>query len=178
MKKIVLITLAIGLVVTFAGSGVFVMAQATKQAAAAQVAAAQAVSPQVSKIKELEAAARAMLKGREWVVTLSPSNEKDTFTFTDMTVKSQNLSAKGYNESNYGLTIQPDGSATWETMQTNKDKDIVFLRGDLKGSVMTGIVSTQPKKAARAIYSFTTAVAQPKVETTYAVEQPVKKAKK
>jgi hypothetical protein len=116
-------------------------------------------------LKGLELKARQTLKSQEWTIYLvplelskkeKPTVETDILTFTDMKVKSQNLSAKGYGESNYSLRVQEDGTATWETMQVNENEDLVFLRGDLKGNQMTGIISMQPKKGTRRDYSFST----------------------
>jgi len=118
-------------------------------------------------LKGLELKARQTLKSQEWTIYLvplevskkeKPTMETDILTFTDMKVKSQNLSAKGYGESNYSLHMQEDGTAVWETMQVNENEDLVFLRGDLKGNQMTGVISMQPKKGARRDYSFSTAM--------------------
>jgi len=135
-------------------------------------------------LKGLELKARQTLKSQEWTVYLvpltlgkkeKPTVETDIFTFTDVKVKSNNLSSKGYGESNYSLRVQEDGTAIWETMQVNENEDLVFLRGDLKANAMTGVISMQPKKGNRKDYSFSTTM--PTI-TLPAVTEEEPKAKK
>ena len=165
MKRIILV-----LVLCFGGLSL-VFAQTTEEAKKAL-------------LKGLELKARQTLKSQEWTVYLvplelskkeKPTVEIDILTFTDMKVKSNNLSSKGYGESNYSLRVQEDGTAVWETMQVNENEDLVFLRGDLKGNQMSGIISMQPKKGTRKDYSFSTTM--PTITTSELTEE-AQKAKK
>lgn len=112
-----------------------------------------------------------MLKGKEWTVyvTVKPATENkptvietDTFTFTERTVLSKNLSARGYarNGSNYSLSVSDDGSAAvWETMQLHEnEKDIVFLRGELNinADVMAGGIVYKNSSGKSESHSYTT----------------------
>ena len=84
----------------------------------------------------------------------------DVLTFTDRTVKSKNLAAMGYatGGSNYSITaVGFDGSYTWETMQKHENReDVAYLRGDMRGGVMTGSMDVKSKKRGRTVYRFTT----------------------
>ncbi|MCM8792844.1 MAG: hypothetical protein NC826_06900 [Candidatus Omnitrophica bacterium] len=133
-------------------------------------------------LKGLELKARQTLTSQEWTVYVvpleitkkeTPKMETDVLSFTDTKVRSQNLSQRGYAESNYSLRIQDDGTAVWETMQVNENGDLAFLRGDLKGNEMTGIISMQPQKGSRRDYSFFTTM--PQIIAPTVVEEKPKK---
>lgn len=101
----------------------------------------------------LEAAAREKLMNKEWGIYLSARDgsakgvEADSLVFTEETVNSKNLSAAGYPASNYGLFVSPDGVIAWETMKSSSinKKNKAFLRGELRGDVMTGAVFMKPE---------------------------------
>ena len=122
------------------------------------------------------------LKAQEWTVYVSPRGgrgaiETDILTFTDETVTSKNLDAKGYPTSNFGMSVQDNGTVSWETMKTAATKDKAFLRGDLKGGVMTGVIFMKPVKGATSTYIFTTSKIQAEAAPV-AVSAPAKKGKK
>lgn len=132
------------------------------------------------KRRAAEQGARQALSSKEWIVYVSPESgkgktETDVLSFTaEGQVSAKNISVKGYNASNFRLTIQDDGLAIWETMQVDKDKNVVFLRGNLKGDEMTGSFFFKPVKGDPSTYLYTTVVpAAPAPE-----EAPKKKGKK
>lgn len=98
------------------------------------------------------AKAQEIIKSQDWNVALTTEEGKDTketevITFTpENKVSFKNLLAKGYTDSNYKLTVQEDGAIVWETMKVNKEKEIVFLRGELRGSSMKGSMFFKPQK--------------------------------
>lgn len=144
-----------------------------KQEAARQEELAQ-------KRKAAEQSARLALSSKEWTVYVSPESgkgrtETDVLAFTvEGQVSAKNISAKGYNASNFRLTIQDDGLAVWETMQVDKDKNVVFLRGNLKGDEMAGSFFFKPVKGDPSTYLYTTVVPPAPAPE----EAPKKKGKK
>lgn len=131
--------------------------------------------------KETQLKAREKLKAGEWVIYLSPvagqpgAMETDTLTFSaDDTVSSKNLLAQGFGVSNYRLSVEAGGLTVWETMQTGADNDVAFLRGELRGEVMTGTIFIKPHKGQNKTYNFTTV--RP-VEAAV-IEAPKKKSKR
>ncbi|GEM_PF-6640855 len=108
----------------------------------------------------LASEARAKLKSQEWTVFVvkdAPGPrimETDVLTFGDGTVSTKNMLSLGYGESNFGLTIQDDGTATWETMKKTKDGDVAFLRADVVGTVMKGAISIKPPEGEMIVYAF------------------------
>ena len=122
-----------------------------------------AVNP--AAIKAAKESAVAALKSKEWAIYLTPeegqkgvSSDTDILTFTDGTILSKNLSTKGYLASNFGLTIQNDGTAVWETMQVDEtQKDLAFLRGELlTNGIMQGTLFLKPQKGQKVTYYFST----------------------
>ena len=118
--------------------------------------------------QQMEQASREELASKQWTIQVTPKvarrneiAEVDVLTFTDTTVKSSNLSIKGYSESNYALHIEADGTAVWETMQGTNTSDTALLRGELKGDVLRGSISMQPEKGERTVYLFSSGVPQP-----------------
>jgi hypothetical protein len=115
--------------------------------------------------QQVEQAAREELASKEWIIQVTPkiakrneAAETDVLTFTGITVKSRNLSIKGYSESNYALHIEADGTAVWETMQGTKTGDTALLRGELKNDILRGSMSMQPQKGDRTVYLFSSGV--------------------
>lgn len=102
----------------------------------------------------------------EWVIYMtSLANKKsmgsDALIFTESKISAKGFSAKGYNQSNCTITVQEDGGIVWETMQVNEKGDRIFWRGELKDSLMQGMISMQAKDGKSQDIGFTTAV--PKV---------------
>ncbi len=131
------------------------------------------------KRKAAEQNARLALSSKEWTVYVSPESgkgktETDVLTFTaEGQVLIKSISAKGYNASNFRLTIQDDGLAIWETMQVDKDKNVVFLRGNLKDGEMAGSFFFKPVKGSPSTYLYTTVAPAAPVQ-----EEPAKKKSK
>lgn len=133
--------------------------------------------------KAAEREARETLKMKEWEIYLTPQeapkrvkNETNVLTFSDGKVASKNLSDKGYNTSNFSLTIQDDGLAVWETMQADVDRNLAFWRGELRENVMRGTLFLSPQKGDKITYSFTTV--KPEIKEGVSAEQSKKKKDK
>ena len=97
-------------------------------------------------IKEIQV----KLNYTKWQVKLTPPFimleqtkplETDVIEFGSNNVLSKNLDAIGFPRSNYSLRIKDDGTAVWETMKTSGKGVIIFLRGELKGDSMRGVLS-------------------------------------
>lgn len=147
--------------------------QAAKEAAQKRLEAARQRNLAEQKVKE-------QLSAKEWTVyrTLESGKgktESDVLTFTsEGQISSQWLSGKGYAASNFRLTIQDDGSAVWETMQVDVDKNLAFPRGILRGEGMIGSIFMKPVKGEEINYLYTTVV--PSIPEPQ--EAPGKKKKK
>lgn len=94
---------------------------------------------------------RAQLHGTRWTISLMPIGaaakgkpSTDTVMFEGRTVTSEALSKAGYSVSNYTLTVDEGGNASWETMQTKPDQGVVFWKGEFQGSTMQGVMSRHP----------------------------------
>lgn len=131
--------------------------------------------------KEAQLKAREKLKAGEWVIYVSPMSgqpgtmETDALTFgANDTVSSKNLIAQGFGASNYRLSVEAGGLAVWETMQANADNDVAFLRGELRGEVMTGTIFIKPHKGQNKTYNFATV----KPAEADVIEAPKKKGKR
>ena len=142
-------------------------APTVQPAPAAQAPAPAPVeSPREKALKEW----RAKLNGTNWALELKPSgggNKKplqDTLTFQDRQILSKLLSKDGYLGSNYTLTVQEDGSAIWETMQTKESGGVVFWRAEIQGDAMQGVLSKQPAEGATEEFSFIGHRSQGKME--------------
>lgn len=66
---------------------------------------------------------------------------RDKIKFVGKSFESDYFSTQGFTRSNYTLTANPDGSVTWETLQTNAKGETVSWRGDLQGKKMEGSLS-------------------------------------
>ena len=132
------------------------------------------------KIKALEESARKALKAKEWAISISPESgsgkaEADVITFSEEgKISSKNLIAKGYHASNLALTIQDGGVAVWETMQSDENQNLAFLRGELRGGEMTGTIFMKSVKGIGTTYHYSTTF----VPVPAQAETPVKKNKK
>jgi len=143
-------------------------------------------------IRIMEEKARGALKAREWIVYLTAKNAKsasetDVYVFTDGTMESKGLLARGYPVSNITVTVGNDGSVVWETMKTTAAKDKAFYRGELRDGVMTGAMVMKSSKGQVSTFSFSSAAAQAPVmkqsivetkEPVVETKEPVEKKKK
>ncbi len=128
--------------------------------------------------RALEVAER--LNGAEWAIELTPmsgegakATRQDTLLFAAGKVTSKQLSAKGYNTTNYTLTIGDDGTPVWETMQTSETEGVAFWRGELREDGMRGILSKHPLEGNADDYSFVS-----RGEKRVAVEKKAEPAQK
>lgn len=132
--------------------------------------------------KAIEEKSNEQLNAGAWTIYLTaqgikkPKVETDMLTFSNGTLVSQNLAAKGYGGSNFSLSAQDDGTAVFETVQRAPDESIALWRGTLSGgNKLTGILNMRPNQGAATIYSFSTSMPGPAVEPEAAVATPKKK---
>ncbi len=172
---------------------------AAPEAAAPAAAEAPAQEPvPAPKAKSPEEQVRAQLAGTTWNVELTTivgektKTQKDSLTFDDKQLKSERLTKAGYPTSNYTLTVGEDGVPVWETMQTKEGEGVAFWRGELRGSIMRGVLSKHPVEGAPEDYTFSghegqgkavgkasePAPAQASAGAAAADEKPAKKKKK
>lgn len=90
------------------------------------------------------------LNGTVWDVELysvSPEGVKtpmkDKIKFMGEAFESHHFSSQGFQRSNYSVTVQDNGTVTWETMQTNPRGETISWRGDWNGKTMEGMISYQ-----------------------------------
>lgn len=142
------------------------------QPAVSETAAAPVVAPVTPSAKPAmpEDDVRAQLEGTRWAVNLMPLGgadkakpRQDAVLFTGKTVSSESLTKAGYPGSNYSLTIEDGGMATWETMQTKEGEGVVFWKGEVNGSKLQGVLSKHPANAAPEDFSFSGVEASGKV---------------
>jgi hypothetical protein len=94
------------------------------------------------KSKEALAQKRLDLENTSWNIELISSAKEgtksiDVLTFKDNQLLSRNFSARGFNPTNYTLTMGDDGTIVLETMQTSEKEGTVFWRGEF-GQENTG----------------------------------------
>lgn len=101
------------------------------------------------------------LNGTQWVLELisrtasgKVKTQRDTVKFEGGQVSSEQLLEAGYAPTNYTVTVGDDGVPVWETMQTNEKQDVVFWRGELRDSVMRGLLSKHPAEGPTEDLSF------------------------
>ena len=144
-----------GLLVLFLGFSVFLVNAVEKKASvpspkkepAAQAAASQPSQKEVAKDEKdrkfLEEKKKE-LENTKWAIAVGPLNEgkypeSDVLYFFGNKLVFLKFKAKGYGSSHYTLRLQPDNSATLETMQTNEKTGAkIFWRGDWIGEIMRG----------------------------------------
>lgn len=103
-----------------------------------------------AKQQELLNKKKTELNGHEWDIKLSSTVDPkkvtgtDTLIFKDMKFESKAMTAKGYNSTNYTISLQDGGGPTvWETMQSDDKGNSVFWRGEWEGEAMRGVMSKQ-----------------------------------
>ncbi len=98
---------------------------------------------------------RKRLNNTSWDIEIQPAaqsastkgakekKEPDIIAVKDNQVAIDCYSKKGFAATNYTLTVQPDGSFTWETMQTSEKSGIAFWRGEIDAQLqkMQGVIS-------------------------------------
>ena len=100
------------------------------------------------KVKEALDQKRAELKNTSWNIELIASvkdgtKSADILTFEDNQLSSRNFLARGFNPTNYTLTMGDDGTIVVETMQTSEKEGTVFWRGEFikEANLLRGMVS-------------------------------------
>jgi len=104
---------------------------------------------------------RAELNNTEWQIELMPlsgkgAKETDTVVFKNNQVSSTGYGKKGFPATNYTLTVEDNGVAVWETMQTSEKSGVVFWRGEIDPGMESnkGIVSYHLDESTIRDYSF------------------------
>jgi hypothetical protein len=99
-----------------------------------------------AKMQEELQAKKAELNGHEWEVKLTSGSKQvgtDTLVFKDMKFESKEMTGKGFNTTNYTISLQEGGPTVWETMQSDEKGAVVFWRGEWEGENMHGMMSKQ-----------------------------------
>ncbi len=108
---------------------------------------------------EMIEAKKKELNGHEWEIKVTSSADKtkittDTLYFRDMKFESKNMTAQGYNTTNYTIALQEGGPSVWETMQSNDKGMAVFWRAEWQGDSMHGLMSKQVGEGKNEDYFF------------------------
>ena len=117
------------------------------------------------------------LNGSSWEVMLDSSSdprmkgEKDTLTFQNGRFSSKNLTKRGFNPTNYTISLPAEDSETavWETMQTGKD-GLIFIRGEWEKDKMKGDISEQLEGGKRVKEYYFTTVSRVNISPTSSKE--------
>lgn len=120
-------------------------------AAASAVKAPETAAPQAAaKVTAAAPAERVVLDGSAWDVRIIPMNksektaiENDSLVFSQNKVASRIFGDKGFNPTNYNLSVNPEGIITWETMQRSASGEVVSWRGEWNGKEMKGVISSR-----------------------------------
>lgn len=103
---------------------------------------------QAERLKKIEEKKKD-LNGSQWDVVVKSQGKgekdaEDALTFQNGQVSSKNLAKRGFNPTNYTITVpeSPDQPAVWETMQTGKE-GVIFIRGEWMKDAMQGSISEQ-----------------------------------
>lgn len=101
------------------------------------------------------------LTGTSWDIQVTTmdgvgtkSVQEDELQFNTGKVASKRLMDQGFTPMNYSLTLQPDGTARWETMITGKTGEIICWQGEVSGQQMRGVMTRQLPGNAAANFSF------------------------
>jgi hypothetical protein len=143
-------------------------APAGQAAGQAPVAPPQAVkeapkSPKgaADKMRALREKKKLALNNTQWEVEVSAlsgkgSRQKDTFIFYENKFSAEEFLKKGYKPSNYTVTVQEDGSAFIETMQSSDKEGVVFWRLEFDPAMVSckGLLSSQLPNNRSEDYSF------------------------
>ncbi|MEK7849673.1 MAG: hypothetical protein AAB213_02475 [Candidatus Omnitrophota bacterium] len=134
MKKHLIWLMVAGLFLNFASVEVYAKRKTDNTTAAKKTGD--------KKVKEALAQKRAELENTSWNIELISSAKEgtksiDVLTFKDNQVTSRDFLARGFNPTNYTLTMGDDGTIVLETMQTSEKEGTVFWRGEL-GQENTG----------------------------------------
>ncbi|HOU36110.1 MAG TPA: hypothetical protein PLJ26_02050 [Candidatus Omnitrophota bacterium] len=122
----------------------------------------KALEKELKDKRALVAQKMTLINNTEWQIELSPlsgkgKKETDIVTFKNNQVSLTNFGKKGFPSTNITLTVQPDGSLIWETMQTSEKNGICFWRGEIDKdiTVMRGVLSHKIDERTKQDYSIT-----------------------
>jgi len=157
MQKLVMVLLVLGFLVINSSSVFAERFSKDKLSATAAQQSATMVTPEavtkanVSDVEKTIARKKAELNATEWKIELKAiggkgSGESDVIIFSDDKVASENLQKEGFAPTNFTVSLQGDGTVTWETMQTSQKSGTVFWRGDIQNGVMHGVLSKRDTK--------------------------------
>ncbi|MBN1871160.1 MAG: hypothetical protein JW800_01155 [Candidatus Omnitrophica bacterium] len=102
---------------------------------------------EVKSAKDLAKAKKAELNNTRWSILVMPSDsrgraEADVLSFIDGKFGSSNLENAGFARTDFTVRIdEQDETVIWETMQTDKDGNHAFWRGDVKEGSMRGVLT-------------------------------------
>jgi hypothetical protein len=89
----------------------------------------------------------------------------DIVQFQGPQITSEQLSKAGFSSSNFTLTVQDDGTAVWETMQSKEGGELAFWKGEVAATAQTmqGVLSRQKAPGQSEDFAFAAkrTVAQP-----------------
>ncbi len=102
------------------------------------------------------------LNSTEWTIELkslanvsSEYPELDKLTFGDGKITSKFYESKGFNATNYNLTVTKDNRLVWDTMQKNSAGQTLFWHGEVNDEAMQGTLSLRDGKNIAQDFSFT-----------------------
>ena len=155
MRKVAAVVLAV--TVTFMVMGMALAAVKGKKVVSAPPTLTD------SQKQALSSNALSKLHGQSWTIYITPQGapyskpEVDVLTFTETTLSSKDLIARGYGTSSISMVVQNDGMVIWQTVQRNKVAGTTASwRGEMSGNGMYGIMSIKLKDSSRQNYEFST----------------------
>jgi hypothetical protein len=128
--------------------------QKTGVPAASTVSASQGVRPpskaELDKMRATREKKRGELNNTQWELTVKPlsgkgKEQKNTLIFQDHMFSSEEFLKKGFQPSNYTLTVLDNGVVVVETMQTSEKEGLIFWRVEFDEPLTTckGVFSRQ-----------------------------------
>ncbi len=157
MKRFFVLLIALGIITTWTAQEAF----AKKKA---DTGAKRTVD---KKAKETLDKKRMDLDKTNWSLALVPSGKEgqkgvDILSFKENHILSRNMAAKGFNPTNYTLTIGDDGIVVFETMQTSEKEGTVFWRGEFAqdNTAMRGVMSWVTPDQKAHDFSFTASLSK------------------
>lgn len=122
----------------------------------------------IDKDRMLREKKKSALNNSQWDVVVTALSGKglkqnDVLTFYENKFSSDAYSKIGFNASNYTMTLQENGMAVVETMQTSEKEGIIFWRIELDPSVTEcrGVLSRQLSTNKTEDYSFVSTSKKP-----------------
>lgn len=117
------------------------------------------------------------LEGTTWRLELTPEDggksQQDTITFSGGKISSEVMAKSGYTASNYSLSVKPDGTGVWETMQSDDKDNAAFWRGELHGSSMRGAINKRSGDSTQSFSFAASLISGPPPTTPAAAVPPV-----